>query len=298
MVGAAAGCRDSYDFRQADELVRFAQIHQMKVRGHCLVWGRYNPDWLTQGHFTTQQLLTASPRTHHSRDEHYAGQVFAWDVINEALDEKGNVRDSLWYNQPGIGFSKQGTRYIEQVFRWAHEADPKALLFYNEAEGEGAEPQVGRDLRHDQRFPQPGVPIHGVGLQMHVPLLDADIPAIAANIARLTALGCRFTSPSLTFLCRGFQRKGSNGGSDPSGRDLSRHRPSMPGQSGLHGDPDLGIHGQVLMDWFSLARRSRRRRCLSIEPVSRRPPTARCWRRCWGASSRALIWQPVEIAFL
>ncbi len=70
--------------------------------------------------------------------QHYAGHVFAWDVINEALDENGNVRDSIWYNQPGIGFSGQGTAYIEQVFRWAHEADPKALLFYNEAEGEGS----------------------------------------------------------------------------------------------------------------------------------------------------------------
>ena len=55
--------------------------------------------------------------------KHYAGQVFAWDVINEALDEKGNARDSLWYDQPGIGFSQERTKYIEQVFRWAHEAD-------------------------------------------------------------------------------------------------------------------------------------------------------------------------------
>src|ERR1700685_321404 len=46
----------SYDFRQGDEVVRFAEAHQMKVRGHCLVWGRFNPAWLTQGHFTTRQL--------------------------------------------------------------------------------------------------------------------------------------------------------------------------------------------------------------------------------------------------
>jgi hypothetical protein len=46
----------SYDFRQGDEVVRFAQAHRMKIRGHCLVWGCDNPDWLTQGHFTTRQL--------------------------------------------------------------------------------------------------------------------------------------------------------------------------------------------------------------------------------------------------
>jgi endo-1,4-beta-xylanase len=58
-------------------------------------------------------------------------------VVNEALDENGHVKKSPWYNQPGIGLSDKGTAYIEQAFRWAHAADPQALLFYNEAEGEG-----------------------------------------------------------------------------------------------------------------------------------------------------------------
>ena len=68
--------------------------------------------------------------------KHYAGHVFAWDVVNEGLDEKGTPRDSPWYNRPAIGLSGQGTAYIEQAFRWAHEADSKALLFYSEAEGD------------------------------------------------------------------------------------------------------------------------------------------------------------------
>jgi endo-1,4-beta-xylanase len=180
---------NSYDFRQADELVRFAMAHQMKVRGHCLVWGRYNPDWLTQGNFTTPQLSHLLHEHITRVMEHYAGQVFAWDVINEALDENGNVRDSLWYNQPGVGFSRQGTGYIEQVFRWAHDADPKALLFYNEAEGEGLNRKSDAIYAMIKDFRQRDVPIHGVGLQMHIPSPDADIGAIAANIARLTALG-------------------------------------------------------------------------------------------------------------
>ena len=129
--------RATYNFRQGDEVVRFAQAHQMKVRGHCLVWGRYNPDWLTQGHFTTRQLSRLLHEHITRVMKHYRSQVFAWDVVNEGLDENGDVRDSLWYNQPGIGWSQKGTAYIEQVFRWAHKADPHALLFYNEAEGEG-----------------------------------------------------------------------------------------------------------------------------------------------------------------
>ena len=179
----------TYDFRQGDEVVRFAQAHQMKVRGHCLVWGRYNPDWLTQGHFTTRQLSRLL-REHITRVmKHYRSQVFAWDVVNEGLDENGDVRDSLWYNQPGIGWSQKGTAYIEQVFRWAHKADPHALLFYNEAEGEGLNRKSDAIYTMVKDFKRRGVPIDGVGLQMHIPTLDAEIPAIAANIARLTALG-------------------------------------------------------------------------------------------------------------
>ena len=185
--------RATYNFRQGDEVVRFAQAHQMKVRGHCLVWGRYNPDWLTQGHFTTRQLSRLLHEHITRVMKHYRSQVFAWDVVNEGLDENGDVRDSLWYNQPGIGWSQKGTAYIEQVFRWAHKADPHALLFYNEAEGEGLNRKSDAIYTMVKDFKRRGVPIDGVGLQMHIPTLDGEIPAIiatiSANIARLTALG-------------------------------------------------------------------------------------------------------------
>jgi endo-1,4-beta-xylanase len=179
----------TFDFRQGDELVNFAQRHQMQVRGHCLVWDHDNPDWLTRGRFTSAQLSELLHQHIKRVMAHYAGQVFAWDVINEALDEKGRPRDSIWYNQPGIGLAAQGTAYMEQVFRWAHEADPRALLFYNEAEGEGINRKSDAIYSLLKRLKQSGVPIDGVGLQMHVPALEADVPAIAANIARLAALG-------------------------------------------------------------------------------------------------------------
>ncbi|MGA8215974.1 MAG: endo-1,4-beta-xylanase [Candidatus Sulfotelmatobacter sp.] len=185
--------RAAYKFRQGDEVVCFAQTHQMKVRGHCLVWGRDNPDWLTQGHFSTRQLSRLLSEHINRVMKHYSGEVFAWDVVNEALDENGDVRDSLWYNQPGIGLSGKGTAYIEQVFRWAHRADPQALLFYNEAEGEGLNRKSDAIYAMVKDFKRRGVPIDGVGLQMHIPGLDSNMPAIAAdissNIARLTALG-------------------------------------------------------------------------------------------------------------
>ena len=126
-----------FDFQQGDEVVRFAQARGMKVRGHCLVWDHANPAWLTASGFTPGQLSDLLKEHISTVMQHYAGQVFAWDVVNEALDENGHVKDSIWFNQPGIGFAGKGTAYIEQAFRWAHEADPHALLFYNEAEGEG-----------------------------------------------------------------------------------------------------------------------------------------------------------------
>src|ERR1700689_3309900 len=94
----------TYDFRQGDDVVRFAQAHQMKVRGHCLVWGRYNPDWLSQGNFTTEQLAKLLHENSTRVMKHYEGQVLAWDVVNEALDENGKMRDSIWRIQPGVPF--------------------------------------------------------------------------------------------------------------------------------------------------------------------------------------------------
>ena len=178
----------TFDFREADALVRFAVEHKMKVRGHCLTWGRNNPDWLMQGHFTSNQLSRLLHEHITRVMEHYSGQVFAWDVVNEALEEKGTVRGSIWYDQPGIGFAGQGTAHIEQAFRWAHEADPKALLFYNEAEGEWMNRKSDAIYAMLKDFKQRGVPIDGVGLQMHIPFLEADTYGIAANIARLAAL--------------------------------------------------------------------------------------------------------------
>ncbi len=179
----------TYNFSPGDQLVHFAQEHDMKVRGHCLVWTRDNPPWLKNGHFTSRQLSRLM-REHITRVmKHYAGQVFAWDVVNEAFDEKGNLSDSIWYNQPGIGLSHKKTAYLEQAFRWAHKADPHALLFYNEAEGEGMNRKSDAVYALVRDFKQRGVPIDGVGLQLHISRLDYDISAVEQNIARLTALG-------------------------------------------------------------------------------------------------------------
>jgi endo-1,4-beta-xylanase len=178
-----------FDFHEGDEIVRFARAHHMKVRGHCLVWDHDNPKWLTTANFTPQELDRLLQEHIATVMKHYAGQVFAWDVVNEAFNEHGRLKDSIWFNQPGIGFSGKGTAYIEQAFRWAREADPKALLFYNEAEAEGMNPKSDAVYGMVKDFKQRGVPIDGVGLQLHISRLDFDADPLAKNIARLSALG-------------------------------------------------------------------------------------------------------------
>src|SRR5579864_3997477 len=105
---------DQFDFRQADEVIRFAQAHEMKVRGHCLVWDHTNPEWLAKGRFTSAELSHLLEEHITTVMKHYAGQVFVWDVVNEGLDENGRVRSSIWSDQPGIGLADKGTAYIEQ----------------------------------------------------------------------------------------------------------------------------------------------------------------------------------------
>jgi endo-1,4-beta-xylanase len=120
---------------------------------------------------------------------HYRGQVFAWDVVNEAFDEHGTLKPSIWYDRPGIGFAGKSTTYIEQAFRWAHAADPQALLFYNDSGGEAINLKSDAIYAMVKDFRQRGVPIDGVGMQMHIYDLQADFDSVEANIARLTALG-------------------------------------------------------------------------------------------------------------
>lgn len=182
---------DEFDFSQGDRLAAFAAAHQMKVRGHTLVWHQQNPAWLMKGKRTPNQLAKLLEEHIKTVVGHYRGKVFAWDVVNEAFDEgknEGKLRSTLWYDQPGIGRANKGTSYIEQCFRWAHAADPDALLFYNEAGGEVMNKKSDAVYAMVQDFRHRGVPLDGVGLQMHIHL-HPDVESISANIARLTGLG-------------------------------------------------------------------------------------------------------------
>lgn len=175
--------RDRYHFAPADFLVAFAQANQMQVRGHTLVWHRQLPDWLTKGKWTREELMTILRQHIYTVVDRYRGQLVAWDVVNEAIADNASLRDTIWLK--GIG-----SEYIEMAFRWAHEADPQVRLFYNDYSGEdlGKKSDAIYALVKDLR--QRNVPIHGIGLQMHISINNPPKPeAVAANIKRLGELG-------------------------------------------------------------------------------------------------------------
>jgi endo-1,4-beta-xylanase len=159
-----------FSFENADEVVAFAQEHNMRVHGHTLLWALNNPAWVMsfQGDKTAwKNLLKAHIQT---IVKHFKGNVHSWDVVNEAFTDGGGLKKSVW-------LQNIGPEYIELAFRYAHEADPDALLFYNDYGQEYVGKKMYAILNMVKDFKKRGVPIHGLGMQMHIPvrLLDAKI---------------------------------------------------------------------------------------------------------------------------
>jgi endo-1,4-beta-xylanase len=184
------------NYTGADALVSFAQAHQMAVRGHTLVWHQQVPAWVSPTD-TPAQLNTILQN--HITDEmtHFAGKVYAWDVVNEAFNDDGSgstpatLRSTIWYDSPGIGVGT-GTAYIEQAMKWAHAADSTAKLFYNDYNIETQNPKSDAVYAMAQDFTTRGVPLDGIGFQFHVDL-SFDNPnvlaSVASNFQRFAALG-------------------------------------------------------------------------------------------------------------
>jgi endo-1,4-beta-xylanase len=181
-----------YDFSGADALVSFAQSHSMVVRGHTLVWHNQVPDWVTKGRYKAPKLATILQGHINTVMGRYASKVYAWDVVNEAINDDGTVRDTLWYDQPGIGYARQGTAYIEHVLRWARAADANAKLFYNDYNAEIMDAKSDAIYAMAADFKSRGVPLDGIGFQTHVDLSfdkPSTLASYASNLQRFAALG-------------------------------------------------------------------------------------------------------------
>lgn len=180
-----------YNFKGGDALVAFAQSNSMVVRGHTLVWHNQVSKWVTEGKYPAAQLATILQSHIRTVMTHYASKVYAWDVVNEAFNDDGTMRHTIWYDQPGIG-AGTGTTYIEQTLRWAHEADPSAKLFYNDYDAEEVNKKSDAIYAMAQDFKKRGVPLDGIGFQAHVGLYFDDptkLASFARNLERFAKLG-------------------------------------------------------------------------------------------------------------
>ena len=179
----------SFAFDGADALVAFAEANAIVARGHCLCWHRELPPWFagTATVENARELLTEHIRVVAGR---YAGRMHSWDVVNEAVEVKDRrpdgLRESPWLRLVGPD-------YVEVAFRAAREADPEALLTYNEygLEGEDAESLHKRIavLQLLRRLKARRVPVDAVGLQAHLTTGDRFGPGMMAFLAAVRELG-------------------------------------------------------------------------------------------------------------
>ncbi len=177
----------TYTFEEADKIAMFARMNGLKLRGHTLVWHNQTPNWVFEneaGGKVDRQTLLDRMRTHiHTVVQRYGRTVYAWDVVNEAVTDEGDewLRPSNWLE--GIGED-----YLVKAFQYAHEADPHALLFYNDynESDPGKREKIYRLVKWLQ---ERGAPIHGIGLQAHWNLHSPSLDEIRASIERYASLG-------------------------------------------------------------------------------------------------------------
>lgn len=176
-----------FSWAGADANASFARAAGEQIRGHTLQWYKSIPAWVTGGGFSTTEARDILFNHIDTVAAHYQGDVFAWDVVNEAFNSDGSLRDSFWYNAPGIGYAAEGSRYIEECYLRAAAADPNALLIYNDFGAEVVNAKSDGIYAMAQDFLNRGVPLHGIGFQMHISGID--YTSLRANFKRFNDLG-------------------------------------------------------------------------------------------------------------
>ena len=162
-MGPIHPAENEFNWKDADIIVDFAQKNNLKLRGHTLCWHNQAPGWMfkdADGQNVSKDVLLKRLKDHiNAVVSRYKGKIYAWDVVNEVIvdDDSKYYRESLWYKICG-------EEYISKAFEYAHEADPNALLFYNDynTESPGKRDRIYRMLKD---LLAKKVPIHGIGLQ-------------------------------------------------------------------------------------------------------------------------------------
>jgi endo-1,4-beta-xylanase len=182
-----------YDFTMADKYVEFGLKNHMFIVGHNLCWHSQTPDWVfkdEKGDPMTREALLQRLHDHiQTVVGRYKGKIASWDVVNEALNEDGTLRQSPW-------MKIIGEDYILKAFQYAHEADPNAQLNYNDYNLETPAKRKGA-IALVKKLQAAGIPIAVVGNQGH---LQLDAPSVADEEATITDLAATGVKVAITEL--------------------------------------------------------------------------------------------------
>lgn len=194
---------DVWKWDVADKMIEFAQQNKITVNGHCLVWHSQVPMWfffknneMPKG-FNPFQRGNMDKSKLKSREEllqlmkehifavvgHFKGKVIGWDVVNEAFEDNGSMRNSLWRQIIGDDF-------IEKAFEYAHEADPNAELYYNDY-SMNKPAKVKGICEYIRNMKKKGIRIDAVGMQSHIGLDYPDFKEYEQAISDFASLGVK-----------------------------------------------------------------------------------------------------------
>lgn len=173
---------DRYDFGPADQIIALGQKNGQKVNGHTLIWHSQLPGFVRNMKnadsvrlFFEDHIRTVAGR--------YAGKIFSWDVVNEALEEDGSLRKSIFLEKLGPG-------YIVEAFRLAEKASPGTELYYNDYNIEQPRKRAGA-IHIIKELKAAGVRIDGVGIQGHWRSGKVPLKEIEESIKEFAALGVK-----------------------------------------------------------------------------------------------------------
>ena len=157
-----------FTWEAADSIANFCRRNGLKMRGHCLCWHNQFADWMfvdSMGNPVSKEVFYERLRTHiHAVVNRYKDVVYAWDVVNEAIADGPDTISCPYRITPHYRLC--GDEFIVRAFEYAHEADPKALLFYNDYST--VDPaKRDRIVNMLRKLRQQGAPIHGLGMQAH-----------------------------------------------------------------------------------------------------------------------------------
>ena len=187
-----------YDFGHADQFVEFGEQNGMYIVGHVLIWHSQTPQWVFNDEMGKQVSRDTLLRRMHDHIQtvvgRYKGRVNCWDVVNEAIGDDGNFRESLWYKIIGPD-------YVQKAFEYAEEADPEAILIYNDF---SLATPVKRDgvVKLISGLKTKGVKVDGIGMQAHYHLDYPFLNELEASIVAFANLGCKvmFTEMDINVL--------------------------------------------------------------------------------------------------